>query len=557
VQSLEQVVEGAAQLVQFVAGPGRGEAMADSFSDQLHEIFGGKLHRMIFWQEARLEALQVTRMAGPPDSTPPPGPPLTNLSEDERTRALERFRLLRPYLDNEVPLLEVVAAAGVSLRTARYWVRRYRREGLAGLARKARRDKDRPKVAPDLLRLIEGLALQKPPLSAAAIQRRVATVARDRGLKPPSYSLVYAVVRKLDPSLVTLAHEGTKAYCDSFDLVHRREAEAPNAIWQADHSELDILVHDEKGEPRKPWLTIVLDDYSRAVAGYFLSFRSPSAIQTALALRQAIWRKAVPAWHVCGIPEVLYTDHGSDFTSRHIEQVAADLKIRLIFSTAGKPRGRGKLERFFETITQVLLPRLPGFSPGAAVAPGPKLTLEQLAKELETYLVRDYHLAPHSTTKEAPQARWERGGFLPQMPDSLEQLDLLLLAVPTMRKVHPDGIRFLGMRYIDPTLAAFVGEPVLLRYDPRDVAEVRVFHRDRFVCRAICQELAGQTVALREIVRARNDRRRALRQTIEERRRTVESLLDAKRWCAPEDDHDVPRPEPRDEPPKLKRYFNE
>jgi putative transposase len=111
---------------------------------------------------------------------------------------------------------------------------------------------------------------------------------------------VYAVVRKIDPSLVTLAHEGTRAYCESFDLVHRREAEAPNAIWQADHSELDILVNDEKGNPRKPWLTIILDDHSRAAAGYFLSFHAPSAFQTALALRQAIWRKTVPAWNVNG-----------------------------------------------------------------------------------------------------------------------------------------------------------------------------------------------------------------------------------------------------------------
>jgi transposase InsO family protein len=52
---------------------------------------------------------------------------------------------------------------------------------------------------------------------------------------------------------------------------------------------------------------------------------------------------------VCGIPEVLYTDHGSDVTSRHLEQVGADLKIRLIFSMAGKPRGRGWIERCFAT----------------------------------------------------------------------------------------------------------------------------------------------------------------------------------------------------------------
>ena len=43
--------------------------------------------------------------------------------------------------------------------------------------------------------------------------------------------------------------------------------------------------------PAKPWLTVVMDDYSRAVAGYFLTFDAPSALNTSLALRQAIWRK--------------------------------------------------------------------------------------------------------------------------------------------------------------------------------------------------------------------------------------------------------------------------
>ena len=91
--------------------------------------------------------------------------------------------------------------------------------------------------------------------------------------------------------------------------------------------------------------------------------------------------------------------------------MAADLKMQLIFSTVGKPRGRGKIERFFETLTQVLLPRLPGFSPGNSAGRSHTLTLEQLAKEVEMFIVREYHLAPHSTTKEPPQARWEKGGL--------------------------------------------------------------------------------------------------------------------------------------------------
>uniref|UniRef100_UPI0038992EE8 Mu transposase C-terminal domain-containing protein n=1 Tax=Nonomuraea solani TaxID=1144553 RepID=UPI0038992EE8 len=79
------------------------------------------------------------------------------------------------------------------------------------------------------------------------------------------------------------------------------------------------------------------------------------------------------------------------------------------------------------------------------------------------------------------------------------------------RKVHPDGIHFQALRYLDPVLAAYVGEDVVIRYDPRDMAEIRVFHHDRYLCRAICPELADRTVSLKEITAARTARRRELR----------------------------------------------
>ena len=52
---------------------------------------------------------------------------------------------------------------------------------------------------------------------------------------------------------------------------------------------------------KKPWLTAILDDHSRAICGYYLGFEAPSSQRTALALRQAIWRKGEPDWPVCGI----------------------------------------------------------------------------------------------------------------------------------------------------------------------------------------------------------------------------------------------------------------
>jgi putative transposase len=131
---------------------------------------------------------------------------------------------------------------------------------------------------------------------------------------------------------------------------------------------------------------------------------------------------------------------------------------------------------------------------------------------------------------------------------------------PSRARRSSRGILLSGLLYIDPTLAAYVGDEVLLRYDPRDVAEVRVLHDGRFNCRAVCPELAGQTVPLREVIRARDRRRRELRRTIQDRRQVVESLLEARRGGVtegPAGDAPESPPEPQRPGRTLKRYADD
>jgi len=73
-----------------------------------------------------------------------------------------------------------------------------------------------------------------------------------------------------------------------------------------------------------------------------------------------------------------------------------------------------------------------------------------------------------------------------------------------------------------------VGEPVTIRYDPRDLAEIRVYHRDKFLCRAVSPDIAAVTVSLQDLQTARNQRRRELRQQLTARRSLVELLTQPK-----------------------------
>src|SRR5216684_1222685 len=438
--------------------------------------------------------------------------PLTALSEAQRTQALERLEIIRPALEKHVSQAQVARTHQLPPSTVQLWIKRFREKGLAGLANATRSDKGKSRSLPEqAITLVEGLALQTPLRSAASIHRQVVEIAKEQGWKPPSYERVRQIIKNLDPALVTMAHEGAAAYREEFDLLYRRQASHANAMWQADHAELPILLLDETGKPDKPWLTAIEDDYSRQIMGYRLSFQDATALTTALTLRTAIWRKEDPQWHACGIPSVFYSDHGSDFTSKHMEQVAADLPMELIFSQVSIPRGRGKVERFFRSVEQLLLQDTAGYAPKGSTGVKAILTLAAFEQRFRTWLLEDYHTRVHEETKCQPAERWEAGGFVPRMPRSLEQLDLLLLTVAKTRRVQQDGIRFQGQRYIDPTLAGYVKEDVLIRYDPADLAEIRVFHQDHFVCRAICPELAGQTVSLKEIEKARTERRKQVR----------------------------------------------
>src|SRR5262249_50092968 len=250
------------------------------------------------------------------------------------------------------------------------------------------------------------------------------------------------------------------------------------------------------------------------------------------ALRQAIWRKADPSWPVCGIPDVLYVDHGSDFTSTHLEQVAASLRFRLVYSTVARPQGRGKVERLFGTLNTELLPELPGHPRGAPGHPRhgqpvtpPRLSLAELDRALTTYITGTYHGRVHSETHATPLDAWRGTGFLPRLPESLEDLDLLLVMHAKSRVVRRDGIHFQGLRYSHATLAAYVGDAVTIRYDPRDLSAITLFHHEQVLCRPVSEPHAGEVVTLKDIQAARRMHRRALRTTINERIARVMDFL--------------------------------
>lgn len=437
--------------------------------------------------------------------------------------ALALSKLLARYFAGEATVNEIAKEAKLSPRTVWRKLLAVDTRGLKGLHRACRSDKgQRRSLSEELQEVIEGLFLKTPKPTVTWVWEQVVEACTKNRVKAPSYSLVAEVCRQLDRRLKVLAHDSEEAYEKEFDQILRRQAKRPNEMWQADHKELDIWATDEFGKAGKVWLTAIADDYSRVVTGYYLGVGAANSMRIALAMRQAIWRKEDARWPVMGIPEILYTDRGRDFKSTHIEQVCVDLKIKVVRTRRRKPRGRGKIERFFRTVDQ-------RFTHKRINEKTEPVKLSEVEFEFHEWLMSEYHQTTHKGIKTAPMVKWHEGKCLPRLPESLDALDLMLHKVARPRKMWRDGIRFKNRRYSHLLLTEANGQEFTIRYDPRDPSIIWVYDEGKLLCKAGSADLLESEMELSDLMEKNARTKKELKKKIREKNAVADAYVQAER----------------------------
>ena len=434
--------------------------------------------------------------------------------------ALAMSKLLARYFEGEATVSQIAREAKLSTRSVWRKIKAVDSRGLKGLHRACRSDKGaRRRLSAELQEVIEGLFLKTPKPTVTWVWEQVVEACIKNKLKAPSYSLVAQVCRQLDRRLKVLAHDSDEAYEKEFDQILRRQAKRPNEMWQADHKELDIWATDEFGRTGKVWLTAIADDFSRVVMGYFLGIGAANSMRIALAMRQAIWKKDDQRWPVNGIPEILYTDRGRDFKSTHIEQVCIDLKIKVVRTRRKKPRGRGKIERFFRTVDQ----RFTHKRKNEKTKP---LSLSSIESEFHEWLMTEYHQKKHKGIKTSPMEKWNEGKCLPRLPESLDALDLMLHKVGRPRKMWQEGIRFKNRRYSHLLLTQSMGQEFTIRYDPRDLSSIWVYEEEgKLLCKAGSADLLESEMEPGEMIANNARTKKELKKKIKDKNAKADSYV--------------------------------
>ncbi|MEO1146693.1 MAG: Mu transposase C-terminal domain-containing protein [Cyanobacteria bacterium J06638_22] len=440
----------------------------------------------------------------------------------EVLQRLQSYRGQGQYREEEAKAAQEL---GVSLRSVKRLVRQYREQGIAGLQRQPRSDEGQLKINETwrefILKTYQQGNRGSRQMSRAQVAKRVASHAADLGTSDyPSRRTVYRV---LTPVIQQQEQKQKRRSIgwqgDTLKLTTKAgieiAVEYSNQVWQCDHTPADIVVVDRQGDILgRPTLTTVIDTYSRCIMGLHLGMERPSAAVTGLALRHAILPKQYPSgyeltnlWESYGVPQYLYTDGGSDFTSSHMDQLASRLGI--VLCRRRRPAEGGIVERPFGTFNSEFFSTLPGYIPHDAKASPATinaeacLTVEQLEGLLIRYIVDNYNQRPDARDRQHSRiVRWRSGQMAQGVPPEERELDGLLMCQHRRRVYQGGYIRFANLIYRGEYLAGYAGAEVNLRYDPRDITTVLVYQpqggSDVFLTRAHAQNLETERLSLAE-----------------------------------------------------------
>ncbi len=315
----------------------------------------------------------------------------------------------------------------------------------------------------------------------------------------PHIVSLHRQIERLDPYEVLSARHGRK-YAQEKYRVNRLGARPQHPLErvECDHTKLDLMVVDTQTRLPlgRPWLSVMLDVYSRMVLGFYLGFQPPSYLSLMQCLRHAIRPKSYLSevypeieheWPSWGLPELLMVDNGKEFYSRHFEDACLQLSINIQYAPPKCAWYKGTMERWFGTLNTQLLHELPGttfsniFDRGDYdPAKHALISLDLLLELVHTWIIDIYHQQEQRTIHDTPHHRWLEGikAQPPKLPPQVEELDVLIGCV-CERRISNSGIELFTLHYNSPTLGLIrrslgKGDKVRVKYDPNDLSVVYV-----------------------------------------------------------------------------------
>jgi len=394
----------------------------------------------------------------------------------------------------------------VGARTLWRWIQRYREwpsvESLlpqehGGFPNQRRL---RPALESLISQAIDEVYLKQPQGTYQAVVERLQQLCRTSALKPPSKNAVVRRIKSLDPWIVARHQLGREEAVRRFGpKPGSLQEKTPLAIVQIDHTLVDIHVVDDthRRSIGRPWITLAIDVATRCILGFHLSLEAPSVASVAACISHGCQPKdrwlnhcgIDVQWPIWGLPHRLQADNAREFKTEALTRGCAEWGIEMSWRPLGRPHYGGHIERLIGTLMG-RIHLLPGTTQSNPQKLGrykaekdAQLSLSELERWIATEVCERYHAKTHRALRCAPLHAWqdwfaERGNH-PAIPGNPERFRISFMPL-IRRSLQRQGLTFMRIQYWDNILPSIakLHEPILVRYDPRDLSRIFVLDAD-------------------------------------------------------------------------------
>jgi transposase InsO family protein len=431
---------------------------------------------------------------------------LTSASERDLQIANRRLSILHAHKQD-------MEGHRVSERTLRFWAARYREaerlhgDGYVGLLPDTARRGNREARLPERTRALMQESIENDFETTKQKSKYACWVVlkqrcEQHEVVAPSYRAFRRAIAKCSRYESTVKRKGRRAaykYEPAYwvlDANTPRHGDRPFEIGHIDHTELDIELRSTATGRNlgRPWMTILVDAFSRRILASYLSFDPPSYRSCMMVLRDCVRRHS-------RLPQAVVVDGGREFESTYFETLLARYECTKKTRPPAKARFGSVVERLFGTCNTQFIHNLRGNTQitrevrQVTTSVNPKglaaWSLGDLNARLNEYLFEVYDRMDHPALGQTPEEAFARG--FEASGQRLHRIipydqSFLLCTMPstakgtatvnTGRGVKIHHVYYWSDAFRDPELEQ---RQIPVRYDPFDAGIAYAFCGNRWV----------------------------------------------------------------------------
>lgn len=451
--------------------------------------------------------------------------PIESLNEKEKAQAEQRFEIIKPLLadrGNKQAVLDLAAKTGISKSTLYDWMGRHELYGsIVGLIDKAGRgNKGVSRMLPKIYKiLIEVLDYGIQHGSTfRTMYMDLCDRCEEQGIKKiPHENTLRSHLKQFDAQKKMAAQKGKRTAKQHYEEVSTgmHESIAPLHWVEIDHTIADVMLVDDDDKRKtlgRPWITFLIDVFSRMILGFYVSFDAPGAFGTGKAIVHAMlpkdkWLRDFDLdpklWPCWGIIKNIRCDNAKEFKGNMLIEASKAYGMNFEFRAPKNPMTGTYIERFMGTFGSWLkdLSGTTAVSKELRSHGRPEktaaLTLEDFKKWL-TLAIAMYHRDFHRGIGVSPLEKWNDGLYnkatgigLPGVLQDEARLRLDFLPF-VKRTVQRTGIKINKIFYWGDILSKYVNSvneeakgkhgsrfpkrEFTFKVDPREINKIYFLH---------------------------------------------------------------------------------